>query len=111
MFFSSFVSLSEQASRKEMEKRCLHRPTLGNLQRGGSPTIRYPSVHVYKVRLISKFCNVCLNVQLVLDMDKGKACSSLSLMGWEKRHGTLTCSATQFRGYVLVQLYIFFWLH
>jgi hypothetical protein len=29
-------------------------------------------------------------------------------MGWEKRHGILTSSATEFRGYVLVQFYIFF---
>ena len=89
IFSSSFVFPSERASGKEMGKICLHRPAHGNLQRSGSPRVRYPSVHVYKVRLISKFCNVFLNVQLVLDMDKGKACSPLSFKGWEKRHGTL----------------------
>lgn len=34
--------------------------------------------------------------------------SPLSFMGWEKRHGILTSSATEFRGYVLVRFYIFF---
>lgn len=81
-----------------IKKRCIHRPWKPAKRQ---VTERSLPLCTCVQSEISKFCNVFLNIHLVLDMDKGKAFSPSSFMGWEKWHGILTCLLTQFGGYVL----------
>lgn len=64
----------------------------------------YPSVHVYKMRLISKFCNVFLIVQVLLDVDKGTILT-LKFLWVRKREGIPAVKVTRWN-YVIVLFYI-----
>lgn len=83
-FLPSFVSPNEEGVLGEGEKDAYISPPWETyIEAGGSQTVLYPSVHVYKVRLIRKFCNVFLNVHVVL-VDKGKAFSPFKFNGLGK---------------------------